>query len=148
MGQMVIVKEIIRSYYTCSDAVRMDIDDAISTLSKRGILDEKELLVIHLTKEQHTKADINEVAGIPSSSVGRVLDRACGKIAEYLGEEYQDDKLLHMVEEKLGRPLTDKEIDFCLYRMRNLRSDGAARLNIFNFEIRDGKFTERREDKE
>lgn len=144
---MVIVKEIIRSYYTCSDTVKLDIDVTIEKLTEQGMLDERELIVLYLTKEQYTKADIEEVIGIPSTTVGRVLNSACEKISKHLGPEYQDEKILCMVEERLGRSLTKQETSFCLFKMRNFRHDGMQSLSIFNFGVKNGKFIKRGKDK-
>jgi len=130
---MVIVKEILRTYYSCDDNVRLDIDSAISMLSKDGTLSDVELVVIAVTKEQYSLVEASKLVGISKTSIGRELDRACEKIANYLGHEYQDDKILSLVENKLGRKLRPAEKKFCWNKIRNFGRDKSTNVNIFNF---------------
>jgi hypothetical protein len=131
---MVIVKEIIRTYYNCDENVRLDIDSAISTLSKEGILSDVELVVIAVTKEQYSLIEASKLVGLSKSAIGRKLDDACEKIAVCLGSEYQDDKILDLVESKLGRKLKSDEKKFCWNKIRNFGRDKSTNVNIFNFK--------------
>lgn len=131
---MVIVKEIIRTFYSCSDDIKFDIDVAINKLSKNGILSEMETLVLEVTKEQYSLIVAGELLGISKSAVGRTLDAACKKLAVHLGSEYQEVKILKAAEDKLGRKLTREERSFCWKKMRDFGRNKYAEVNIFNFK--------------
>lgn len=130
---MVIVKEIVRTYYSCSDEVKLDIDLAIEELEKSGTLLDQEVVVLNATKEQYSLIMIGEFLGVSTSAVGRILDCACGKIADHLGPEYQEEKIFKAVEDRLGRGLTNKERSFCWKKLRDFGRNRYSRLNIFNF---------------
>jgi hypothetical protein len=145
---MVIVKEIIRTYYSCDETTKLDVDSAISTLSEDGTLTEVELLVIAITKEQYSLTAASEVLGISKSAVGRILDIACHKIAIHLGSEYQDIKIFKRVEDRLGRKLTPEEEFFCWKKMRDLGRNKYDNISIFNFKVtKDGEIIGNGEDK-
>lgn len=144
---MVIVKDILRTYYSCDENVKFDIDSTILQLSKDGVLTDIELVVIAVTKEQYSLTAAGEIVGVSKSAVGRALDTACQKIADYLGSEYQDDKILKAVEEKLGRNLTSDEKIFCRSKIRDFGRNKYSDINIFNFKVKDGKIIGLREDK-
>lgn len=136
---MVIVKEIIRTYYDCDENVKYDIDSTIAQLSKDGELSDIELVVLSTTKEQYSLKAAGELLGISKSATGRALDSACNKIAEYLGSEYQDEKILKLAEKKLCRKLTTKEQEFCWKKIKDFGRNRYSDVNIFNFKIKDGK---------
>jgi len=138
---MVVVKEIIRSYYSCSEDVKLDIDSAISDLYDKGVLSDIEVQVVSATKEQYSLALIGELLGIDKTSAGRLLSRACKKLSKFLGPEYQEVKVIEAAEKRLKRPLTKEEKSFCLRKMRDFGRNRYASLNIFNFN-------EHRRDKE
>jgi len=146
---MVIVKETIRTYYNCDENVKLDIDSAIECLSKCGVLSDVEIIVLAVTKEQYSLLAAGELVGVSKSTISRHLDRACKKIANYLGSEYQDKKILRLVEEKLCRKLTEEERKFCWSKIRNFGRNKCTDLNIFNFKTSEnGKIVGLREDKE
>jgi len=145
---MVIVKEIIRTYYFCEESVKLDIDSAISQLSESGALSEVELLVLAITKEQYSLNAASELVGLSKSKIGRVLDAACQKIADHLGPEYQDTKILRAVETRLGRKLTPEEEFFCWKKITDFGRNKYSNISIFNFKItKDGKIIGLGEDK-
>jgi hypothetical protein len=136
---MVIVKDIIRTYYSCDENIQLDIDAAISKLSKDGTLSDVELVVLAVTREQYSLTLAGELVGISKSSVGRALDTACEKIASCLGSGYQDSLIIEAVEKRLGRKLTPDEDDFCWKKINDFGRNQYAKMNLFNFEIKDGK---------
>ena len=131
---MVIVKEIIRNFYDCDENIRLDINSAILELSKVDMLTDIELVVVAVTKEQYSLSAAGELVGLSKSAIGRHLDSACEKIANHLGSEYKDDKILELVEKKLGRNMTPSERRFCWSRIRNFGRDKSPNINIFNFK--------------
>ena len=136
---MVIVKDIIRTYYACEENIKLDINSAIFKLSDDGTLSDVELVVLAVTREQYSLTLAGELVGISKSSVGRVLDTACEKIASCLGPEYQDNVIIEAVEKKLGRKLTPVEEEFCWKKINDFGRNQYAKINLFNFEIKDGK---------
>jgi len=142
---VVIVKEILRTYYSCSDDVRLDIDSTISELSKKGILSDIEVKIILSTKEQYSLSMIGELFSISSGSVGRILDKACSKIAKHLGPEYQENKIIVEAEYRLGRKLTKEERSFCRKKMKDFGRNRYASVNIFNFKEKFGESGQHKE---
>lgn len=140
---MVIVKDIIRTYYSCDENVKFDIDSTIEQLTKDGALTNKELVVIAVIKEQYSLTEASDVLNISKSTVGRLLDSACEKIADSLGAEYQDSKIIRAVEKKLGRKLTVREEKFCWRKIKDFGRNKYSTISIFNFRMtRDGKIVE------
>jgi len=138
---MVIIKEIIRTYYACDETIRVDIDMAIETLAKDGILSERQLLIIQAVKEQYSFTAIAKMLELARSEVERYLDLACASVSSYLGSEYQDSKVLGAVTARLGRELTPEEEFFCWKKMRDFGRNKYAKVNIYNFKIKNGKIT-------
>lgn len=131
---MVVVKEILRAYYSCSEDVKFDIDRAISELVDRGMLSEVDLYIINSTKEQYSLSLIGEFLDVDRSSIGRLLNEACKKIADFLGPEYQEDKIIKAAEARLRRKLTRAEKSFCRRKMKDYGRNRYANVNIFNFK--------------
>ena len=144
---MVIIKDIIRTYYACGETAQFDVDEAISRLAKVGVLTEVELVVLMATKEQYSLILIGEMIGLTKSAIARNLDSACKKIAKFLGPEYQDEKILKCVEVKLGRKLTPDEEFFCWKKIRDFGRNKYSNINIFNFKIKKGKIVGLTDDK-
>lgn len=144
---MVIVKDIIRNYYSCEENIKLDIDSAISKLSKSGELSDLDLIVLAITREQYSLSLAGDLLGVSKTSVGRMLDTACEKIANCLGAEYQDCAIIKAVESKLGRTLTPDEEFFCWKKINDFGRNQYAKINLFNFEIKDGKIVGFGEDK-
>lgn len=143
-----IVKEIIRTYYSCDDTIKLDIDTAISQLSNNGTLSPTELTMLAITKEQHSLPSASKLLGVSKTEAARLLDAASQKIATHLGSEYQDSKILRAVEARLGRELTPEEEFFCWKKMRDFGRNKYLDINIFNFKVtKDGKIIGTGEDK-
>lgn len=145
---MVIVREILKSYLVADTVIRYDIDSAIEYLAERGDLSERQLQIVNGIKEYSVR-ELAELLGIHKRTVEYNLNKACSKIADYLGESYQDSKLIVAAEARLGRKLTPEEEKACWYIIRNYGNRRVGRINIFNFKIEDGQvvFNGRREDK-
>jgi len=139
----VIVKDLIRNYYHVDESTQFDLDYAIKTLAERGALSSDELVVVKMTMEGAERHIIAQAINASSSTtVGNRLGEASRKIAEHLGGEYSDEKIINRAEQKLGRPLTETEIAFCWFMIRFHGRKINKDLNIFNFRIgRDGRFT-------
>ncbi len=108
-----IVREMLRDYHSLDDSSRFDLDRAIEALVARGDLDGIMLIVLKLTTDGVSQHEIAKAIDIPRRQIGRQLIKLCSALAEELGEEYKDTKLLREVENRIGRPLTKKEEAFC-----------------------------------
>lgn len=131
---MVIVKEIIRNYYSYEEDVKLDIDHSIQELTKQGKLSDVEVIVLAITREQYSFSCANELLGISKSTFGRALNSACKKISDYLGEEYKEEKIIKEVESKLKRKLTEEEIEFCWMKLKDFGRNKYSNLSILNFK--------------
>jgi len=139
-----LVKELLRNYYSVDDSSKLDLDTAIEVLIDRGEFSEEELVILKLTIEQAHHSEVSKIIGWKKSAINDRLTKISKKIADFLGAEYQDDKLLKEVAFRLGRELALDEEKFC---RKVIRAGRPIRgINIFNF--RDGKHdTERGKDK-
>lgn len=131
-----LVKELLRNYYNVDDSSRFDLDIAIKTLVDSGAFSEEELIILKLTIEQAHYSEISKIVGWKKSAINDRLSRVAKKIADYLGAEYQDDKILKEAAIRLGRELTHDEEKFC-WRVIRIGHPMKKGTNIFNF--RDGK---------
>jgi len=128
-----IVKELLRNYYSIDDISKLDLDTAIASLIDCGELSKEECIVLQLTVDQVNRNDISKMVGWKKSNINIRFNVIANKISNYLGAEYQDDKIIKEVEFKLGRKLTTDEEKFCWKVIKSGRPiDG---INIFNFEV-------------
>ena len=139
-----LVKELLRSYYNADDSSKFDLDVAIEALINGGELSEEERIILKLTIDQAHHSEISKVVGRKKSTINDKLNKIAKKIADYLGAEYQDEKIIKETEVRLGRELTPDEEKFCWKIIRAGRP--MKGINIFNF--RNGKHdTKRGKDK-
>jgi len=142
----VIVKDLIKNYYQVDSSTQFDLDFAIRTLAKKGILCPEELVVIKMIMEGAERQKIVDATGLSTPTIDRKLNEASEKVSKYLGEAYSDEKIINMAEYKLGRPLTETEIAFCWFMIRFYGRKVDKNLNIHNFRIaRNGRFVPRDE---
>jgi len=126
-----IVKALLRNYYNADDSSKFDLDIAIKSLVNSGKLTENELIILRLTIDQVHYSEISRVVGLKKSAINIRLNKIAKKIADYLGVEYQDEKIIQEVKLRLNRDLTYDEEKFCWKVIRGGRPiDG---VNIFNF---------------
>ena len=136
-----IVRELLKNYYSTTDNERIDLNRAIDYLVKTEQIVGDDLIILKLTMEESPSDVIAKAVDSSKVTVYKRFIYVSGQIADYLGEDYQDTKIIRGVEEKLGRKLTEEEEKFCwkvIKRGRPLK-DG---LSILNFEEKDGKDTE------
>jgi len=150
--QMIIIKEILRTFYNCDENVKIDVECAMKNLSDTGGLTNEEYLVINATREQFNLASIAALLGMDDSvaskmAVSRIFERACGKLVETLGPDYQDTKVLKAVEIRLRRPLTKDEEYFCIKKITDNRLMQDDEINIYNFRIEEDGRIVKGEDK-
>ena len=139
-----LVKELLRNYYSVDDSSKFDLDTAIAALIDSGELSEEECVILRLTIDQTHHSEISKVVGWKKSAINIKINKIAKKIADYLGAEYQDEKIIKEAEVRLGRKLAPDEEKFCWKVIRAGRP--MKGINIFNF--RDGKYdTERGKDK-
>jgi len=138
-----LVKELLRNYYNIDDSSKLDLDMAIKALIDSGKFSEDERIILKLTIEQVHHSGISRVVGRQKSAVNAKINKIAKKIADYLGAEYQDEKILKEVEFRLGRALTPDEEKFCWKIIRAGRP--IKGINIFNFKAR--KYAKRGKDK-
>ena len=137
-----LVKELLKNYYNIDDGSKFDLNSAIEVLASRGDLNADELIILQLTMEQAPPAEVAKAVYVGKSALNRRLTVVARKISDYLGREYQDEKIMEAVEVKLGRKLTAEESTFCWKVIRSGRP--IKGVNIFNFRIEDnGKITKR-----
>ncbi len=134
---MSLVKELLKTYYELDDSSKIDIDNAINFLLESGQFTLEEYASIKMVKEQENRAEIAKLLGISTRTLKRRVNDGCDKIANALGERYQDSKILLQVEERLGRELTTDEEKFCLHVIKTGVSPKGS--NIFCFKIVNGK---------
>lgn len=132
-----IVKELLKNYYSIDDSSKLDLDMAINVLIKHDEFNEEERIILKFTIEQVHYKDISEAIGKKKSTVNGKFNKIAEKIANYLGEEYQDEKIIKKVEFRLGRKLEPDEEKFCWKVIRAGRS--IKGVNIFNFREQDAK---------
>jgi len=131
-----LVKELLRNYYNVDDSSKLDLDTAIKTLIDSGEFSEEELIILKLTIEQAHNSEITKIIGWKKSAINDRLTKIAKKIADFLGAEYQDDKLLKEVAFRLGRELTNDEEKFC-WKVIRVGHPIKKGVTIFNF--RNGK---------
>jgi len=133
-----IVKELLSNFYNIDESSKFDLETAIKSLAKNGELTDEDILIIQLLIENTSIPEVTRILKIPRNTLVRKINEISDKIARFLGEEYQDDKLLFEVEKRLGRPLTEEEIKFC--KMIIKRGRAIQGINIYNFKIKkDGR---------
>lgn len=144
----VIVKDLIKNYYSIDPGEQLDIDFAVRVLARKEELTPDELIIIHMMMEGAHSDQIAKQINVTSPTVNLKFNKASEKIAKYLGENYCDDEIIRKVERKLGRQLTDLETRFCWYMIKFYGRKMNKDLNIFNFKVdSNGRFTTRGKDK-
>jgi predicted DNA-binding protein (UPF0251 family) len=111
------VRTIIGMYSTiaCRDKIddmlvqKIDIDRAMGILSANRTLTDMERQVLVVASTGCSRNSGAQQLGIYRRRFVRLLNSACKKIAEYLGEEYSDNRILELAEVKIGRRLTEEE---------------------------------------
>lgn len=126
-----LVKELLRNYYSIDDSSKLDLDTAIGVLIGNSELSEEERIILQLTIDQAPNSEISKVVGCVKSTVNARVGRIAKKLADYLGAEYQDEKIMREVKLRLGRELTPDEEKFCWKVIRAGRP--IKGVNIFNF---------------
>jgi len=140
-----LVKELLRDYYNVDDSSKFDLNTAIEALIANGELSEEERVILRLVVDQTHNSEISKVIGRKKSTVNNKINKIAKKISDYLGAEYQDEKIIREAEVRLGRKLTPDEEKFCWKVIRAGRPIKKG-INIFNF--RNGKHdTKRGKDK-
>jgi len=130
-----LVKDLLRNYYDVDDNSKLDLNMAIKSLIESGELSEEERIILQLTIDQAHHSEISEAVGKKKSAINDKINKIAKKIADYLGVEYQDEKILKEVEFKLGRKLTSEEEEFCWKIIRI--GHPMKGKNIFNFKDRE-----------
>lgn len=132
-----LVKELLRNYYSIDDSSKLDLDMAISSLIGSGELSDEECIILQLVINQAHHSKISKAVGKKKSTVNNKITKIAKKIADHLGAEYQDEKIIKEAELKLGRELTPDEEKFCWRVIRAGRS--IKGMNIFNFKDKNAK---------
>lgn len=135
-----LVKENLKRYYGLernvnSVVIKIDLDDAIDHLSKRGIFDSTDLEIIELVKQGASTTEISDEISLYRTSIGDRIRKICDAMEGYLGEEYSDSRILGQVRLRLGRSLSEDETKFCWYILRNFDKELNSKLSIYNFVI-------------
>lgn len=101
---------------------KIDLERAMTTLYRRGELTKQEVIMLCFVcldgrlSRRDISALIEEEYGVyvDQRTISHKLESAYWKISRFLGFDYSDGRLFHMVARKLGRPepyeLTDEEI--------------------------------------
>jgi len=141
-----IVKELLSNFYNIDESSKFDLETAIRTLAENGELTDEDILIIQLLIENASIPEVIKILKVPRNTLVRKINEVSDKIAQFLGEDYQDDKLLFEVEKRLGRPLTEEEAKFCKIVIK--RGRAIQGVNIYNFNIRkDGRVTKGKDKK-
>lgn len=88
---------------------KVDVERAMEFLSANRVLTDMERQVLVVASTGCSRNNGAQQLGIYRRKFVRLLNSACKKIAEYLGEEYSDNKVLELAEVKIGRSLTEEE---------------------------------------
>ncbi len=94
---------------------KIDLDTAISSIN----FNDKELHIIELLKDSYTITGIGKKLGYNRRTVQRYNDRISKKIAKEMGVNYQNSRIIYLVEQRLKRKLTKEELDICCGVMYN-----------------------------
>ena len=127
-----LVKELLRDYYSIDDNSRLDVDTAITYLIESGEFSDEERIILQLFVDQSSNSEISEAVGWKKSTINNRINKIAKKISDYLGVEYQDEKILKEAALRLGRELTPDEEKFCWKVIRAGRP--MKGINIFNFK--------------
>ena len=127
-----LVKELLRNYYDIDSTSKLDLDTAIEVLIASGEFSEDEIIILQLTIDQVHHSEISKVVGWKKTAIADKVNRIAKKIADYLGAEYQDEKIIKEVRVRLGRDLTPDEEKFCWKVIKAGRS--LKGINIYNFK--------------
>jgi hypothetical protein len=128
-----IVKEMLRNYYNIDDSSKFDLDRAIESLARQGSFSSEDLIVIKLTVDGVHYKEIAKVIEETASNVNFRLIKVAGKIADFLGDEYKDEKILREVASRLGRPLTSEEENYC-WKVIRAGHPLKKGVSIYNFK--------------
>lgn len=134
-----IVKELLRNYYTLDNDTKLDISFAFETLFKQGKIKDRQLRIGKLIVHGYSIEEIADVLDIPVRSVYWNFWALSDKIADFLGDGYQDVDIMIEVSKRLGRPLTEDENTVCEYLIGHYGYKSV--INLFNFKVKDGKVT-------
>jgi hypothetical protein len=88
---------------------KIDVERAMEVLSANRVLTDMERQVLAVASTGCSRNNGAQQLGIYRRKFVRLLNSACKKIAEYLGEEYSDERVLDLAEVVLGRSLTKEE---------------------------------------
>lgn len=88
---------------------KIDIDRAVEVLSANRTLTDMERQVLAVASTGCSRNNGAQQLGIYRRKFVRLLNSACRKIADYLGDEYSDNRILELAEVKIGRRLTEQE---------------------------------------
>jgi len=127
-----IVKDMLKNYYSLDIDVRLELDTAISDLVNSDVITDDEIIILRLTLDGTPHKIICTAVNLSKSTVNKSIIKIASRIAERLGGEYQDTKIISETEKRLGRPLTKKELSFCKKVIKGGRAVGDGK-NIYNF---------------
>lgn len=126
-----IVKDMLHNYYTLDFSSKIDIDRALQQV----IVDDRDGKILRLFMNGETLKSISEITHVGTTTVKRTIDNIAEAIANILGEEYKDDRIIRAVSLKLKRALSKEEIEFCWQVIKSGRS---LAVDIFSLEDRNG----------
>jgi len=129
-----IVKEMLRNYYDLDDSSKFDLDRAMESLARQGSFTSEELIVLKLTIDGVHYKEIARLIEETASNINFRLIKIANKIAEFLGEDYKDEKILKEVASRLGRPLTAEEESYCWKVIKTGHSLKKG-ISIYNFKV-------------
>ena len=142
---MSLFREMLKSYYDLDDSTKLSIDTAIQVLANENKLTGEELAVVVMLKNGGCRAETARSLGMSSGTLKRRIREVCNKLANYLGPNYQDSKILEQVKFKLGRELTEEERKYCLYVLKIGKTPKGT--NVLDFRIVEGRFISNEDDK-
>ena len=88
---------------------KIDIDRAFEALSNDRTLTDLERQVISVASTGCSRNYGSRQLGMHRRKYLRILNSGCRKIAEFLGDEYSDERILRKIEVRLRRKLTKGE---------------------------------------
>ncbi len=125
-----IVKNLLRNYHKLDQDFKFDLGNALNELPFDGL----ELYIAQKTIDGYSLNETAKLLRLPQSTVNYKLNKISQKISDFLGGVYSDSSILQYTQDKLDRPLTEKEKRFCWQVIKLHGRKSNKLLNIFNIK--------------
>lgn len=94
---------------------KIDLDRAMTYLIRTGALSDMERHILAVSSVGHSNTSGAKELGISKREYVKLLRTASQKIAKFLGWEYADTRIAVVAKARLGRELTEEEVESLEY---------------------------------